>query len=179
MHRGFTLLELMIVVSLAAVILSLGVPGFQDFIRNNRHATELNNLISTLQVARSEAVSRNRRIGICPTTDNTNCAGNTNWEVGWMVFVDENGDGSRAGGDEVLRSYEGPQQMTVRAEIRSLAYRPNGRIFTYPTPDDETPANFVFCDSRGADKARIVQLTIAGRPSAAKTKIDGSAPSCP
>lgn len=181
MQSGFTLLELMITVSVAAILLAVGVPGFQEFVRNNRQAAEVNKLVATLQLARSEAIARNKLVGVCPTTaaDNDSCSGSTNWATGWIVFVDESSNGVREDAEEVLRMDSGPEQMSVQAEVTSLTYRPNGRIYTYPTPANGTPANFVFCDSRGADHARVVQLEIAGRPNAADTKIGGTDPTCP
>lgn len=182
-QSGFTLLELMITVSVAAILLAVGIPGLQEFVRNNRRATELNNLVSTLQVARSEAVARNQRIGICPSTApasaTATCSGNTTWETGWIVFVDADVDGTRDNGEEILRVAEGPANMTVRAELQAIAYRPNGRVRTYPNPDNNTPGNFMFCDARGASSARVVQLPVTGRPQSAYKKIDGSNPSCP
>lgn len=182
-QSGFTLLELMITVSVAAILLAVGIPGLQEFVRNNRRAAEINNLISTLQIARSEAVARNQRIGVCPSTDpasaTASCSGNTTWETGWIVFIDTDDDGIRDAGENVLRVGEGPQSMTVRAEINALAYRPNGRAKTYPNPGNNTPGNFMFCDARGAASARVVQLPITGRPQSASKKIGGSSPSCP
>lgn len=177
-HAGFTILELMITVSVAAILLAIGVPGFQDFIRNNRRAAEVNNLVSTLQIARNESVTRNRRVGVCPTSNGTSCSASTNWETGWIVYVDEGGtEGSRDAGEEILRFADGPEGMTVRVEFKALNYLPNGRIRTYP--DANTPGNFTFCDGRGASQARVVQLGISGRPATESTKIDGSAPTCP
>ncbi len=86
--RGFTLIELMITLLLAAIILALGVPGFQDIVRNNRAATQSNELISALSLARSEAVKRGARVSLCPSTDQATCTGGTNWANGWIVFRD-------------------------------------------------------------------------------------------
>lgn len=177
-QQGFTLIELMMTVALAAVLLGMGIPAYQDFVRNNRHATEVNNLISTLQVARSEAVVRNQLITVCPSTNGTGCTNNTEWESGWIVFIDANRNGAVDSGEEILRTAEGPKQMTVReANNRAIGYLPNGRVRTFPT--DGNASNFVFCDQRGADHARVVQLEVAGRPQAAKKLINSSAPTCP
>jgi len=86
--RGFTLIELMITLLLAAIILALGVPGFQDIVRNNRAATQSNELVAALSLARSEAVKRGARVSLCPSTDQATCTGGTNWANGWIVFRD-------------------------------------------------------------------------------------------
>lgn len=176
-QSGFTLLELMITLSVAAILLAVGVPGFQDFIRNNRRASEVNNLIATLQVARSESITRNRRVGVCPTSNGTACVASTTWETGWLVFVDEDGDGSRDNDEEILVHQVGPEAMTIRVEFQAIDYLPNGRIDSFPT--DGTVGNFIFCDERGANQARVVQLDLGGRPFTSTTKIGGGTPSCP
>jgi type IV fimbrial biogenesis protein FimT len=86
--RGFTLIELMITLSLAAIILTLAVPAFRDIILNNRAAVQSNELVTTMNVARSEAVRRGARVSVCASSDQSSCTGGTNWAVGWIVFVD-------------------------------------------------------------------------------------------
>ena len=86
--RGFTLIELMITLVLAAIILTLAVPGFQDIIRNNRAATQANELVTALGLARSEAVKRGARVSLCPSTDQASCTGGADWSNGWIVFLD-------------------------------------------------------------------------------------------
>lgn len=177
-QRGFTLLELMITVSVAAILLALGVPGMQDFIRNNRRAAEVNNLVTALHTARSESVSRNQRVGICPSTDGINCAASTTWETGWIVYVDADGDGTRDTADEDLLRVDAPVDgMTVRASFQRLAYRPNGRMETFP--DLAEQGEIVFCDGRGAAQARVVQIEVTGRPGTSSKRLDGSDPTCP
>ncbi|HQQ63289.1 MAG TPA: GspH/FimT family pseudopilin [Pseudomonadales bacterium] len=88
-QRGFTLVELMIVVTITAILLKLAVPAFQDVIRNNKVQTAANSLASAISAARSEAVKRGTYVSICPTTNNTSCTNSsTAWAGGWMVFVD-------------------------------------------------------------------------------------------
>lgn len=89
MHRkgvqGFTLLELMVTLAVAAIILSYGVPGFMTFIDNNRATTYANELVTALNLARSEATRRGAAITVCSSTDNATCSGSTDWSTGWVV----------------------------------------------------------------------------------------------
>lgn len=170
-------MELMITVSIAAILLAIGVPGMQDFVRNNRRAAEVNNLVATLQVARSEAVSRNKRVGVCSSTDGANCASSTTWDSGWIAFVDEDNDGTEDDGEEILRVDPAPTGMTVRATFASLAYLPNGRVRMFSPAG--TGGDITFCDDRGASEARVVQIDLSGRPDAADKKLNGNAPTCP
>jgi len=85
---AFTLIELMLTLAVAAVVLTLGVPSFGRIVENNQLATNVNFLVQSMTMARSEAVKRNKRVSICDSADATNCGGG-NYEQGWIVFVDE------------------------------------------------------------------------------------------
>ena len=77
---GFTLLELMIAISVAGVLMALAVPSFKDMIRNTRLTTYTNELVTALNLARSEAIKRGQQVVVSKT--------GANWENGWQVFVD-------------------------------------------------------------------------------------------
>jgi len=69
-----------------AIVLSAGVPSYLSVVRNNRAATNANELVSALTIARSEAVRRSDRVSICRSADGAACGGT--WQDGWIVFVD-------------------------------------------------------------------------------------------
>lgn len=70
-----------------SIVLSAGVPSYLSIVRNNRAATNANELVSALTIARSEAVRRSDRVSICRSSNGTSCGGT--WEDGWIVFVDD------------------------------------------------------------------------------------------
>lgn len=85
---GFTLMELIVTVAIAAILLTIGVPSFQDTMRNNRAATHMNEMMTALNLARSEAAKLGKRVSLCPSTDQATCTGGTDWTKGWIVFID-------------------------------------------------------------------------------------------
>src|SRR5205814_257434 len=79
--RGFTLPELLIVVTVMAVMVAIGVPSFAEFIRNQRVKTASFEVFASLVFARSEAITRNTSVTLTPS--------GANWANGWTVtYVD-------------------------------------------------------------------------------------------
>lgn len=133
---GFTLLELMIVVAVAAVILALGVPSFQSVINSGRISGAANELVAALQQARMEAVRTNRRVVLCrsdaPDAAAPSCvAGAGNWG-GWISFVDADGNGALNGAEIVLRvgvvppSTELSVSPAISGANNQIVVRPDG-----------------------------------------------------
>ncbi len=89
--NGFTLIELMVTIAIAAILLGVGVPSFTNMIVGNRLATQTNELISGINLARSEAVKRNRTVNFCRAADAnaTVCAGAGTWEH-WIILAGAN-----------------------------------------------------------------------------------------
>lgn len=83
--EGFTLFELMVTIAVAAVIVSFGVPGFQSLVANSRAATYSNDLVTALNLGRSEATRRGVAVELCSSTDGATCSGSNDWSTGWIV----------------------------------------------------------------------------------------------
>ena len=85
-QRGFTLVELMVVIAILATLAMLAVPSFNQIIASTRLTTATNDLYTSLAQAKSDAIRRGTRVTLCPSDDGGTCT--TTWTVGWITFVD-------------------------------------------------------------------------------------------
>jgi len=85
-QSGFTLTELVLTLAISSILVSSAAPAFRGLLLNNRAVSLTNNLITALQIARSEAIKRNQDVTICKSSDSLTCSGS--WSDGWIIFSD-------------------------------------------------------------------------------------------
>lgn len=173
-NAGFTLIELMIVIVLVAIFITVGVPSFQNLVSDNRLSTQTNRLVSSLQLARSEALKLRTPVSVCRSTDGATCAGAGVWESGWLVFVDTNGNGDVDGEQIILNSSGLGSGNTLRAAAAPfndfVNYQPSGL-------QSAVAGNFRLCNGNNPDvnQGRQISVSTTGRVQTAK----GGLASCP
>lgn len=129
--RGVTLVEMMVVLVVLAVLMAMAAPSFEMVRNSSRLSAQVNELVTAVQLARSEAVSRRQWVAVCRSDDSATCStANTSWG-GWMVFVDVNRDGARQNGTEdILRVGAVSPPLSVLASNsltnNLVTFRPDG-----------------------------------------------------
>lgn len=83
-NLGFTLLELVVTVAVAAILLTVAIPSFKTSLAQNQGVTDANIVLTMLDVARSEAIKHNSNVTLCWSTDGINCNGAT-WADGYLM----------------------------------------------------------------------------------------------
>ncbi len=137
---GFTLPELLIIVTVLAVLLAAGAPQLGQFMRDQRVKTASFDLFSSLVLARSEAVTRNTRVTVAPTSGS--------WSDGWSVTEP---------GGTVIRRHEGIASISISGPA-SVVYAESGRLNAVARPEFELTA-------AGAGVVqRCIRIDLSGRP---------------
>jgi type IV fimbrial biogenesis protein FimT len=175
-HRnGFTLIELIITVSVLALLGSLALPGFSAILKNNAMTASANEIVMGFTLARSEALKRQAPVTICWTNDANaeapDCGNGAGWHEGWIIFVDADGNAARDSGEAVVRRQSGLPGRDVVVHVGNLAAPLNTSLTYLPTgfPNFASPLptnrNLLLCDKRADDAvARVVSLSPTGRP---------------
>lgn len=101
---GFTLLELLVTMSVAAILLVIAAPAYRSFVQRNSMVAQVNDLVGALNYARSEVVSRGQRVYLCQSSDEAHCTDGDDWCNGWVVYsLNPTGSGSSPTGDNIIR----------------------------------------------------------------------------
>ena len=163
--NGFTLIELVVTMAVAAILVAVAVPNMRTFIQNGRLNTQTNDLIGDLNLARSEAIKRRAFVGVCKSTNGTTCAGGGDWRDGRVVFVGTGPNGTflpGIPGNTILRFRE-----PLASALDSLNTTPavNQIIFSANGASNDVGAGFffVFCDGRGPSNRKQINLNTMGQ----------------
>jgi len=155
---GFTVLELLVALTIAAVVLAMVQPALQHFTWRQHMRAGLGNLHNDLLLARSEAVFRNVAVVACPGDPLVGCAGSSDWSQGWIVFPDLNGDRQHQAAEEVLRTGQVFENLAIVSS--------SGRSSIRFLPDGSSPGSngtIGFCGAGGPALARKLVISNIGR----------------
>jgi type IV fimbrial biogenesis protein FimT len=176
-QKGFTLIELMTALALAAILLSMAVPALDSFTTNARQTGAINDFVSSLHIARNTAITTNARVTVCASSGGDWCEAVT-WEQGWIAFSDQNSNQAIDGNDRIIAAASGIARLSIQsAEFgQALQYRPNGRVINATATGNS--GQFTVCDNRGEDHAKVIIVDLSGRPRLSKARADGTLPHC-
>jgi type IV fimbrial biogenesis protein FimT len=167
-NKGFSLMELLIVLAVLAILLAIAAPSFDAMIKNNRLSAQTNEFILSLMRARSEAMNRIQRVTVCPSATGTSCAGTGGWEQGWLVFTElhDSQNATVDSGDNILmvkQTLSGNNTLRGNTSVASYVSFV-GTGFTQLTNGNAQTGTLVLCDDRGFASGKAVILYAAGRP---------------
>jgi len=167
-QSGMTLVELLVTLVILSIAVGIAIPSFRELILNNRIASQLNTTSGTIAFARSSASSSpGASISLCASSDGASCSGNVEWENGWIVFRDLDGNTAVDAGDEILRVNSG---LSGGNTLRVIGFGGVNSAIRFdaggmPRLPAGAPAagTFIVCDERGAGNASALVVSGAGQ----------------
>jgi len=126
---GFTLIETMVVLAIAAIVIALGFPSFNGALQRQRVSTTMHLLSADMAMARSTALMRRSQVVVCPRDATTGCSDTQDWSRGWLVFTDPDSNRQPDADSDILRASDPPASdlLYLPATRRFLRYQADGR----------------------------------------------------
>ena len=169
---GYSLLELMMTIAVAALILTLGLPSFSALKARNAQRVEINALFHAVHLARKGSIMRKQVVSLCPTADGLTCNPGRDWSGGFLVF--ENSDRDEPpeldDGEILLYRHLGSPSVKIAANRRGFTLR--------ATFLRATNGTLVVCDRAGRVSPRALVISYTGRPRVAERTPGGAPYSC-
>jgi type IV fimbrial biogenesis protein FimT len=149
-EKGFTIIELLIAVTVVGVLAALAAPSFSYLIANSRHQASINSLIGAVNLARVEAVKRGSQVTLGTISEDTT------WTGGYRMWVDSNGDDTLSTGEEVIRQYDPAKgDLTLEGSVSFISFRATGFATAASTVN--------VCSGHESVVGRSVGVAISGR----------------
>ena len=144
---GFTLVELLVTLTVLALLAGLGVPAFGHFMLEARMTSQVNQLVHGIHLARAQALQRGREVVLCPSSDGRQCTPGQPWNGGYIVFVNSDHDHPPQAdeGEPVLQVGPAFTNGRISANRNAFVFRPAGRRSVNGT--------LTLCDRRGPKAA--------------------------
>lgn len=169
---GYSLLELVMTLSLAALVLTLGLPSLGGLLADQRLRAETDALFHAVHLARKASVVRRRAITLCASADGLSCRTDGDWSEGWIMFEEQSAaaTGSREPNEPILRHHEVEPSVRLVANRRSFSFR--------STHLRATNGTVRVCDAADRARPRAVVISYTGRPRVAREDARGRPYDC-
>lgn len=142
LSKGFTLVEMLVVVTIIAILAGIAMPSFQGLIRSQRVKNASFELFASLMVARSEAIKRNDDVTITPVS--------SSWQAGWQITTS---------GGSVLKNHSPLVNVSVSGAPATLIYRRTGRLSAATSPSIQIDVN-----PTDSEYIRCITIELSGLP---------------
>ena len=163
-NKGFTLLELMVLVGMLGIVAAVGVPSLRMMLVTNEVVEATNGLVTILKRARSEAINHGQDVRVCSTTDGKQCT-TSSWARGYLVYVDLDNDGQVDEADnELIRVYMLSSKTQITIAPVNVMHAANVDFSYKGILSAEVVAQFNICSGFATDgfPRREISVSVSG-----------------
>ncbi|OLU20769.1 pilus assembly protein [Pseudomonas sp. PA1(2017)] len=154
-QRAVGLVELLVALTLLAILMTIAVPSFSGHVQRTQQATHVNDLLTALHFSRAEAVTRRTTVSLCDGIDD---CGTRRWENQLIIFADHNHNGRIDEGEPILRTLQiAPAYSWYWSNFRArnhISFKSNGMTHSL---------NGTFTLCRETTAVRSIVVNVAGR----------------
>ena len=159
--QGFTLVELIITIAIAAILLSIVVPSFANLIESSKTRATRDALVSSIYSAKEKAQSEGFFVYLCPTIDGSTCTNATDWGNHWLVYEDKDKDADASetldlSKGDIIIAHLTSKTDSMKSDVAQVRFSPTGHA---------TANTFQICSNLDNSVVYQIQLSVMGRVS--------------
>lgn len=159
-HRpaGFTLIEVVVAMSVVSILAGIAVPALQDASEAARSGAAKGALFESWMSSVAHAANTGTEVVLCPG-DASGCRASTDWSRGWIAYADLDGNRARGPGETLLKEAEplgGKVHLRSTVGRTRMVFQPNGG-------NAGSNITWTLCDGRGSEQATTIVVANTGR----------------
>ncbi len=173
--KGFTLIELIIILAIIGVMFSIAIPSFSQLYANTQQTTQLYTLFNHHMLARSEAIKYTRTVLLCKSSNGKQCTPKARWSDGWIIFSDIDNDKKISNNEQVISIQ---QALSDDLSLKYKGFGSHNYVRYFPSGHSSTNGTFTLCSQLGDKFAKSVIIARTGRIRIASKATGGEPLSC-
>lgn len=155
-NKGLTLIELVITLSILAILVSLAAPGFNRLFEKNNLAQTRDKILDSISFARSEAIKRGYNVKLCASSDLTSCDKENQWSHGWIVLASTDQQGEPTDNEQDMLLIRAQKvSAPITADTDNILFKPDGSVTKKTT--------FQLCPIHTNEAPNPIDINLAGQ----------------
>ena len=168
-QNGLTVVELLIILAAIAVVAMISVPGSAVVLEHYRLKAASADLATSLNLAKAEAAMRNSTVKVCPSSNGRFCRNDGDWNHGWLVFSDGNGDGT-VQEIELIDAFDAPSQKVRVVAVGAVQQEAGFSVAGLMPANSADQGEFHVCHEGLNARSKVVRIDAEGWVDVSRTE---------